>query len=44
MYELTGELLMKCFEITVTEADSPVLAKSSGLGYLDQGCCVASPK
>ena len=29
---------------TATEADSPVSANSSGLGYLDQGCCVASTK
>ena len=37
MYELTGELLMKCFGTTATEADSLVSAKSSWLGYLDQG-------
>ena len=30
---------MKCFGTTATEADSPVSAKSSRLGYLDQGCC-----
>ena len=44
MYELTGELLLKCFGTTATETDLPVSAKSSGLGYLDQGCCVASTK
>ena len=44
MYELTGEHLMKCFGTTATEADLPVSAKSFGLGYLDQGCCVASTK
>ena len=42
MYELTGEHLMKCFGITATEADLPVSAKSFGLGYLDQDCCVGA--
>ena len=31
-----------CFRTTVAEADLPVLAESSGLGYPEQDCCVAS--
>ena len=35
---------MKCLGITATEAVLPVLAKSSGLGYPQQDCFVASLK
>ena len=43
-YEPPGGPLLKCFGTTVTEADMSVLAKSCGLGYPEQDCCVESLK